>query len=452
MMANVTALSVFAGDRLIGTIHDTSPLSFAYAREWLDRSDGYDIVLTVPRQPGRLDTEAVEAFFENLLPEGVLRTLLQQQTQASSTFGLLLAAAGDTAGGLTIMPAGSRPEADRYENVSWGYIAEYFAGGLQSHALAPSNGGRTYLSGAQEKMLISLDDTGQPLLPCGATPSTWIVKPNIRGFDGVWNSAVNEAIVMRAASLCKLNAAEVFFEPVTRACVVKRFDRTTRQDGSVGRLRQYDFCQLTGTGSVKKYEAEGGPGLAKCGALIRELSAQPAVDLRRLCEWVFFNLYTGNNDSHAKNLSLYEASDGGLRLTPFYDLMNTRLYPGLSTRLAMRMGGEEVPGKITRDHLAKMASELGLKPAFVLSVAASVYQRLEPAFEKAIAEIAPALDHSGQALATKLRNHTLSMAQRHAQRFAGEVQLEAGGDEFDDLPLPSATPQPGIESIGGVKP
>ena len=67
MMANVTALSVFAGDRLIGTIHDTSPLSFAYAREWLDHSDGYDIVLTVPRQPGRLDTEAVEAFFENLL-------------------------------------------------------------------------------------------------------------------------------------------------------------------------------------------------------------------------------------------------------------------------------------------------------------------------------------------------------------------------------------------------
>lgn len=50
---------------------------------------------------------------------------------------------------------------------------------------------------------------------------------------------------------------------------------------------------------------EGGPGLATCAELIRRCSTQPAVDLRHFVGWIFFNLYAGNNDSHAKNLSIY---------------------------------------------------------------------------------------------------------------------------------------------------
>jgi serine/threonine-protein kinase HipA len=77
--------------------------------------------------------------------------------------------------------------------------------------------------------------------------------------------------------------------------------------------------------SDRKYEKEGGPGLAACAELIRRYSAQPAVDLRHLVRWVFFNLYVGNNDSHAKNLSIYSVPGQGVTLTPFYDLMCTRL-------------------------------------------------------------------------------------------------------------------------------
>ena len=426
-------LSVFDGDRLIGSILDTSPLSFVYSPHWLEPGDTYDIVVTMPRQSGRIDSPAVEAFFENLLPEGVLRTMLEQESKASTTFGLLKAAAGDTAGGLTILPAGSQPEPPSYETVGWDYIEKYFAGGLQARGITPPSGSRTYLSGAQEKMLISIDAAGQPMLPRGSTPSTWIVKPNIRGFDGVWNSAVNEAVVMRTAAHCGMDVAEVFLEPVTRACVVKRFDRTVDAQGRIGRRRQYDFCQLRGIASTRKYEIEGGPNLANCADLIRTHSTQPAVDLKRLCEWIFFNLYTGNNDSHAKNLSLYEAQ-GGLRMTPFYDLMNTRLYPGLSARFAMRVGGEDSPGEITREHVARMATEMGLKPGFVLSTAASLYKRLAPALETAINEIAPSLDHSGQALIDRLKTHTLSMARKYAQRFVGDAATEDDQDGGADVP------------------
>jgi hypothetical protein len=62
---------------------------------------------------------------------------------------------------------------------------------------------------------------------------------------------------------------------------------------------QYDLCQLAGAVSDRKHAKEGGPGLAACAELIRRYSAQPAAGPRHLLRWVFFNLYVGNNDSHA---------------------------------------------------------------------------------------------------------------------------------------------------------
>jgi hypothetical protein len=40
--------------------------------------------------------------------------------------------------------------------------------------------------------------------------------------------------------------------------------RQLRADGTLARLVQYDLCQLAGTVSERKYEKEGGPGLAAC--------------------------------------------------------------------------------------------------------------------------------------------------------------------------------------------
>lgn len=418
--ARATELSVFDGERLIGTIHDTSPLSFTYAQEWLDlpaANGGAVALANIPLQAGRVSTPEVEAVFENLLPEGSLRDLLTIETKSSSTFSLLLAVAGDTAGNLTILPAGDRPQAPSYEPVEWEAIAKHFEGGHQAVSTAPPMGSRISLSGAQAKMLISLDGNGKPMLPLGSTPSTWIVKPNIARFEQVWNSAVNEAILMRTAAHCGLNAAEVFFEPTTRACVVRRFDRVVGPTGAITRLKQYDLCQMEGIGSGKKYEIEGGPGVARCAELIKAHSSQPAADLMRFYQWIFFNLYTGNNDSHAKNLSLYELPGQGFRLTPFYDLMDTRLYPGLSKHFAFSIGGEDEPGKMTRAHLAAMATELNLKPAFLLNVAKTVHTKLGPAMDQAISEIRPSLDPSGVTLSERLQRHVLGLASKSAARF-----------------------------------
>jgi len=60
---------------------------------------------------GPIGSAEVRAYFENLLPEGELRTYLAQQRKASSLFAMLLEVAGDTAGGFVVVPAGQVPEA-----------------------------------------------------------------------------------------------------------------------------------------------------------------------------------------------------------------------------------------------------------------------------------------------------------------------------------------------------
>lgn len=422
-MTRPAELDVFSGERHIGVLYDTAPLSFEYAREWLQNEQAYPLA-SIPLQEGRISTPEIEAVFENLLPEGILRDMLSKETKSSTTFGLLLAVAGDTAGGLTILPAGTTPSSSRHEVVSWQYIADYFAGGLQAQTARAPRGSRISLSGAQAKMMISIDSSGNPMVPLGTTPNTWIVKPNIRGFEKVWSSAVNEAIMMRAATYCGLDAAEVFFEPVSKSCIVKRFDRVPGPNSSITRLTQYDFCQLSGTVSGKKYEVEGGPGIAKCAELIRQYSAMPALDLKRFLEWIFFNLYTGNNDGHAKNLSLYQLPGQGMRLTPFYDLMDTRLYPGLSRHFSFRIGGEDVPGKITKSHVEAMALEQGLKPEYMLSVAKSIHAKLASAMQRAVDDFAPALDPAGKILAERLKQHVRSIANKNVSRIVGDAPTE----------------------------
>jgi serine/threonine-protein kinase HipA len=198
---------------------------------------------------------------------------------------------------------------------------------------------------------------------------------------------------------------------------VRRFDRQLRPGGKLARLVQYDLCQLAGTVSDRKYEKEGGPGLAACAELIRRYSTQPAVDLRHLVRWVFFNLYVGNNDSHAKNLSIYSVPGQGVTLTPFYDLTSTRLCPGLSPEFAFAIGGEVRPGEMRADHLALMARKLGMQPRFLVQQAREVADRLPAAMNQAAQAIAPALTPSARTLAERLERFVSSTTKKLAARL-----------------------------------
>lgn len=405
-------LWVYSGDDHVGILYPTEPLSFEYTHDWRLAPKAVPLHADIPLSPDRIATPSLHAFFENLLPEGDQRKLISMRYHVSSLFGLLATVGGDTAGSLVLVPEGRRPDDAVYQDLTWEQVDVLVhastASARERDAIDAAAAGmpapRISVSGAQFKMLLLLNADGMPRRPMGTSPSTHILKPDmVRSDIKVFATAVNEVIVMRAAALCGLPTASVTYQPVTRACLVQRFDRVAGPGGRLRRLWQADFCQMLGKPSDVKYEHDGGPSFRDCYALLA-ISAQPAVDRRALLRWLFFNLYVGNNDSHAKNLALL-ATEEGLRLAPFYDLMDTRVYAGLGPGFAFTIGNESAPGKMTDAHLRELAKSIGVAPSYLTRLAADMASQVAAAVRAAADEIWPQLDASQQRLAQRIVLH-----------------------------------------------
>jgi serine/threonine-protein kinase HipA len=104
-------------------------------------------------------------------------------------------------------------------------------------------------------------------------------------------------------------------------------------------------------------------------------------------------------------------------LTPFYDLMCTRLYPGLSPEFAFAIGGEVRPGEMGAEHLTLMAGQLGMQPRFLAQQARDMADRVPTAIDQAAREIAPALTPSACTLAERLVRFVSTTTKKLAARL-----------------------------------
>lgn len=416
-MASNETLEVYQGDKHVGRLHDARPLRFEYDPAWREHPDAVALSPSLPLARLVHVGDDVVAFFENLLPEGDLRHHLELRHQTTTVFGLLKAIGGDTASGFTLLPPGDSPAPPRYRPISWKALAEH----LQHRERGPllseqGEEARISLAGAQDKLLLMVMKDGSLAIPEGSAPSSHILKPDIQGLRGVWATAINETFCMRLAAELGLEVAEAGYQPETRACLVRRYDRVSDGRGNLRRLHQLDFCQLAGTPSSIKYESDGGPGLAQCRDLLQEVGA-PARDLQRLIAWFFFNLLIDNNDSHAKNLAtLY--TDEGPRLAPFYDLMSTTLYSGLSRRFALCMGGEDRPGSIERSHLDALARAMRFQPRYFLRQGLELATRMPAAIDSTLATLGTeVLQGTEQTLLERVQQRLLSNCRKMPERW-----------------------------------
>jgi serine/threonine-protein kinase HipA len=415
-------LAVFMDNQHVGRLHNETPLAFSYEASWLASPAAHPLNPTLPLQAGKLTSPNVVAFFENLLPEGDQRTLLSMHHHVSTLFGLLATVGGDVAGSVVLLPWGQIPQPAHYQRLTWDQVNQLLHdGALKNKRLDKQirqEEPRRTLSGVQYKLLLSLDADGLPLLPFGSSPSTHILKPDIvRNDVNLFSTAVNETIVMRTARLCELPAANVAYQPETNACLITRYDRIAQADGTLKRLWQADFCQLLGKPSDVKYESDGGPTFKACFDLLRTYSVQPAIDQRQLLRWLFFNLYVGNNDSHAKNLSLL-SSDQGLSLAPFYDLMCTRVYTGLASQFTFQIGGEYSPGKIQRSHLESLATSIGVKTNYLLTIARDMAEQVEKGIHVAASEVAVKLKPAEHIMAERIQQKVISIVKKMGARWS----------------------------------
>ena len=99
----------------------------------------------------------------------------------------------------------------------------------------------------------------------------------------------------------------------------------------------------------------------KCFELVRTVCSIPGLDILRLFEAIVFNAL-GNCDAHAKNFSL-SRDENSVRLAPLYDLVCTSAYPALASELAMKIGDEGSPLRLTAKNWRLFFEQAGIGQA-----------------------------------------------------------------------------------------
>jgi serine/threonine-protein kinase HipA len=207
--------------------------------------------------------------------------------------------------------------------------------------------GRMSISGVQPKLSVSRK--GSRLLPV-TSGGQFILKPQTERFPML---PQNENVCMIIARRVEINVPpHGLFElrDGSRAYVIRRFDRT--KDGR--KLRCEDFVQILG--EEDKYAGS----LERIGKRILELSSVPGLDAQLFFERVLLNFLLGNGDAHLKNFSLLESDDGGLRLSPAYDLVCSKAVIPKETDCALTLNGKS--DRLRRGDFGKLGEALKIPP------------------------------------------------------------------------------------------
>lgn len=308
----------------------------------------YDDISSPPLSPSlevreeSWNVRKVLPFFSNLLPDGWERRLLAEalNLREGQTLPLLAAVCRDAAGALTILPHGEKYSEDTgYTGVPEERIERKIRLRDEESFLMWQSGEHVTISGAQSKMCF-FRESGKWYLPLDNSSTNTIVKPH-REY------AENEVIVTKLASLCHFSVPQielVSFED-EKTVASSRYDR---KDGR--RLHQVDMCQTAGILPENKYECDGSPGVRDVCDMIVRYSSSPGDDIREFRRMLIFNFLTGNADAHARNFSLIYSEDmKSIRLSPFYDLVSTSIYPEFDRNLSMKIGKRRNMDTISRE-------------------------------------------------------------------------------------------------------
>jgi serine/threonine-protein kinase HipA len=188
------------------------------------------------------------------------------------------------------------------------------------------NATRISISGVQEKFsLIQLKNKIR--LTKEGEQGTHIFKPIPNGSKNADQMPANEHLTMQIAQkVFGIETAEnalIFFGNGDPAYITKRFDVVT---GGL-KLAQEDFASLAGRspqthGADYKYLGS----YWDLFELMRENLPSYKVESLKLFKLLVFNYLFSNGDAHLKNFSIIETPLGDFKLSPAYDLLNSRIH------------------------------------------------------------------------------------------------------------------------------
>lgn len=384
------ALDVWMNGELVGhwTLTPKTGHAFSYDASWIDNPQRRSMSLSLPLSQGisPFNGNVVESYFDNLLPDSAdIRKRLASKFGADSTqgFQLLEKIGRDCVGAIQLLPANSpAPEVRQIdaEPLSEEGIERILDDTISNRNIGVpmEDGLRISIAGAQEKSALLLHD-GRWCRPRGTTPTTHILKlplGEVGGMRADFSTSVeNEWLCARLARAYGLPAAECAIETFGRhkVLVVTRFDRRLLE-GWWARLPQEDFCQAKGLPPGRKYEQDGGPGIATILDTLRGSDNAESDRSNFLTAQLLFWMLAAP-DGHAKNFSISIEVQDHFRLTPLYDVMSAwpvigegpREYHWKKVKLAMALHTTNTHyrmAEIKRRHWNEVAKANALGPDF----------------------------------------------------------------------------------------
>ena len=192
--------------------------------------------------------------------------------------------------------------------------------------LFEENQNRVSISGVQEKFSVLLDKNKLRLINENEQ-GAYILKPIPRVGKRCDQMPANEHLTMQIArQVYGIETAEnalIFFKDGTPAYITKRFD--VNEDGS--KLAQDDFASLaqrTPQTHGEHYKYLG--NYFDLFELMRNYLTSYKIEAPKLLRVLLFNYLFSNGDAHLKNFSILETPFGDYRLSPAYDLLNSRIH------------------------------------------------------------------------------------------------------------------------------
>jgi serine/threonine-protein kinase HipA len=434
------ALSVYLDGRFAGRYERTTAgrVGFAYDDAYAARRGATPLSMSLPFG-ARLPPRAVDAYFSGLIPEGA-DTLEQIRRQhglrtGADAFSVLRHIGRDAPGAVQILPESEEADDDARAQGDVTELSPDELRGLMSDlgsragTMPAALQGRWSLPGVQRKVALHRLASGAYGIPRDSTPTTHILKPAIPGFA---HHDVNEFLTMRAAAALGLETARTDVLDLgdgLSVLVSHRYDRI-EVDGRWRRLHQEDLCQALSVMPARKYQDQGGPGIAHAADLFSEFEypGEAASARARFFDAVVFDVAAWATDAHAKNFSIMLRGDGQ-QLAPLYDLATYAPYGGgpQAERSAMKVGDEYRLSAIGRRHLQKAARRLQVDADLAEARIDAIRDGITAAYAEAASELAdhPALAGPAHAIVDAVHAKAVERGWATARTW---VDLAGAGD------------------------
>ena len=350
-------------------------VKFRYAGEWLQKY-GKSISLRLPCSQAEFTPRESTDFFENLLPEDRIYESLcrKYHIDEDDIFKFLSIFGRECAGALSVAGSLERGYSEPpYRDITETLIAHLEEPSPQT-SLIEGLEAKLSLAGAQNKLAVHLEN-GRFLVPNDGSPAptTAILKSVSPWFRNLHRNEHFCMSLARAVGL-KVPGTRILTLGKQEAYLIERYDRVFR-DGRIVRLHQEDFCQALGYRRLNKYQGDQGPDFAKCNELLmRPVFGDSLPARREFTRCAIFNYLIGNCDAHAKNFSILYQLDGRVVLAPFYDLVSSTIYEGLSKHMSMFVGGTANFYHIKGEAWKRFSSDLRFRPEFIAGLMADLIE------------------------------------------------------------------------------